>query len=115
MNRAVYYKKGGYSLPDWFLPAVLHWLEHGEAAGVLLYMLRNDFVQAICAARQELVPMLRGCGLFIYNDLPVDCWGSREKMDAWMNMDASRRSELVAVWKDLHADALTLLPKEKSG
>jgi len=52
--------------------------------GFLTACLENKFVQACTGADLQNQTFLISIALYIYNDIPSDCWGSNEKVDAWI-------------------------------
>ena len=63
----------------------------GQLMAVVQNDLRNAMGMADIARRHVLFAIVG----YLYNDVPSVCWGSREKHDAWMGLDASERAELV--------------------
>lgn len=54
-------------------------------SGFLYQCLRNDFVGAATQADGTHQGCLSEIALFIYNQLPSGCWGSKEKVDDWLD------------------------------
>lgn len=53
--------------------------------GFLEAVLSNDLVGAIGRADSENISRLPEIVRYIYNTLPSNCWGSREKVVQWLN------------------------------
>lgn len=53
--------------------------------GFLEAVLSNDLVGAIGRADSENINRLPEIVRYIYNTLPSNCWGSREKVVQWLN------------------------------
>lgn len=83
---------------DWFGVTIP---EHGKD-GLLLYVTRgippgnfltavlsNDLKEACARADQENAFALQAYVGFLYNHCPASCWGSKEKVNAWI--DSHRR------------------------
>ena len=52
--------------------------------GFLRACLENDLLRASCAADDINAGILRDIMRHIANNLPGECWGSREKVKAWL-------------------------------
>ena len=65
--------------------------------------LANDFMDAACRADQDNGPVLPAIALYIYNEIPSNAWGSREKVDAWI---AKHKIDLAAETKKLGMDLM---------
>lgn len=60
------------------------WVEKGIRPGSFMTaMLANDFMNAAIRADDFNASKLQEWARFIYNELPEDCWGSREIMKEW--------------------------------
>lgn len=59
-------------------------LERIKPGHFLMAVLENNLVNAINRAdlqsQRELVPLVT----FIYNEIPSECWGSRDKVHRWL-------------------------------
>lgn len=71
-------------LPLHMIPGLARWVLWGIPPGNFLrQLLLNRFVNAVAAAddynREHLIPW----AMFLYNDLPSDCWGSEAAISAW--------------------------------
>lgn len=53
--------------------------------GFLEAVLSNDLVGAIGRADSENINRLPEIVRYVYNALPPNCWGSREKVVQWLN------------------------------
>lgn len=61
-----------------------HVLDRRPVGGFVTACLENDFGNAACKADHINYPALRRIAQFIHNDLPHDCHGSREAVEAWL-------------------------------
>lgn len=84
--------------PDYsLLPAhcqggMRRYIEEGIAPGdFMLAVLSNDLVGAASRADNTNINRLKDYALFLYNEVPSTCWGSREKVDAWMQMMRAKK------------------------
>lgn len=75
---------------DFVPPSVMDGLtdyvkEHSISSSFLLACLENDLMGAISRAdntnSKHLIAIMR----YIYWELPSNCWGSKEKVAAWLN------------------------------
>ena len=55
--------------------------------GFLKAVLENDLQQAFARADNSNYIALRAIVRYVYNHLPADCWGSPEKVKAWLDKD----------------------------
>lgn len=57
---------------------------HEEPGGFLMAVLENDFMEACGRADEENLMRLHDYAIFLYNKVPATCWGSKEKVKAWL-------------------------------
>lgn len=50
----------------------------------LLAVLSNDLREAVGRADSENIQVIPEIVAYIYNRLPADCWGSRDKVRSWL-------------------------------
>ncbi len=55
-----------------------------ETGSFLRSCLENDFVEAACRADCMNRHRLHLIAKYIFNRLPADCWGSKEKVTKWL-------------------------------
>jgi len=59
------------------------WVDYGvPPGGFLLAVLRND-LGAVTLADAQNFPNIKDIYVYVYNELPSDCWGSDQKVIAW--------------------------------
>ena len=75
-----------YSLiPEYMRDGVRLYLEEGLRPGHFLNaVLENNLVEAAARADRENKHRLLDWATFLYNELPMGCWGSKEKVAAWI-------------------------------
>ena len=75
-----------YSLiPEHMRGGVRRYLEDGIRPGDFLNaVLENNLVEAAALADNINVHMLLDWAKFLHNELPLQCWGSKEKVEAWI-------------------------------
>jgi hypothetical protein len=71
-------------LPGYMVPAVLGYIERGEAVGGFLSaLLSNDLRGTFERADGTNAALVDTYLRFLYNYAPAGCWGSIERFDAW--------------------------------
>lgn len=74
-----------WSIPEYMWSGIDLYLEYGIKPGYFLTaIITNDFINAVSYADGENVKNLPAYANFFYNHVPSTCWGSKEKMEAWM-------------------------------
>ena len=71
-------------------------LHHVPAGGFLHAVLCNNLHEAVCRADVDSLAAIRQIVLYVYNVMPSPCWGSQEKVQAWLKLRtvAENRLEL---------------------
>jgi hypothetical protein len=59
--------------------------EHIMPGGFLRSCLENNLMQAVSRADATSRASLRGITLFMYNELPSNCWGSSQIVQEWVD------------------------------
>lgn len=67
-----------------------YWNEHVATGHFLRGALENDLREAVLRADANSLAALRDIVLFIYNELPSECHGSKEKVAAWIKIGDER-------------------------
>ena len=57
---------------------------HWPVGGFVTACLENNFVQAVALADERSFEALKVIARHCYNELPSECWGSPEKVRAWL-------------------------------
>ena len=57
---------------------------HIRVGGFLTAVLSNDLMAAFAKADPDSIPALHGIVGYCFNEIPGDCWGSPEKVRAWL-------------------------------
>ena len=61
------------------------YVEHGCEPGSFIYaVLTNNLIGAIGRADEHNLANIRSICQYVYNDITSECWGSEEKVKAWM-------------------------------
>jgi hypothetical protein len=81
----------GYTFRQWYIPermmdGINLYVEHGIPPGdFLCAVITNDLSEACGRADDENIDNLPAYVAYFYNEAPSLCWGSVEKMQAWIN------------------------------
>jgi hypothetical protein len=77
-------------LPEALRAGMRRYIEHGNVPGGFLQaVLRNDLKDATFRADDTNLQAMRDIVLFMHHEAPSDCWGSREKVEAWAKARAA--------------------------
>jgi hypothetical protein len=72
------------AVPVRFYEALGRYLEGTPTGGFLRSVLSNDLREAVFTADEEALAGLRALVGFVHNCMPSECWGSRDKVAAWL-------------------------------
>ena len=73
----------GFTIPAYMLAKLKAYIEHGEAVGhFLTAVLENNLKEAVGRADSENLVVLPAYVGYLYNEAPMTCWGSPEKVAA---------------------------------
>ena len=79
-------------LPEHMQDGMQRYVEHGINPGDFLYLiLCNDFVHALGQADSINTERIVDYAKFLYLEVPMACWGSKEKVDKWIAAHETRR------------------------
>lgn len=74
--------------------ALWHYVDEAFPTGSFLRAVLSDKLhETICAADEQSLAALPAIVRWIYNYAPARCWGSPEKVDAWLEEEKIRGSE----------------------
>lgn len=85
-------------IPDHTHHQVIDYVIHGRAVGGFLQaVLENNLVEAFGRADGANIRSMYLYAMMLHNDLPSDCWGSKEIRQAWMKVGglAGKHPQLV--------------------
>lgn len=84
-------------LPDHMQEGMQLWIERGILpGGFLTAVLRNDLMGALGRADSTNIDRLKDYGMFLYNEVPSECFGSDEKVRKWEERGGLRGKEEAA-------------------
>ena len=73
-------------VPEKILNSLDNWAKKGwEGGSFLMACLENDLARAVGHADEENREALPGITKYMYNELPLSCWGSPENVVQWAN------------------------------
>ena len=76
-----------WTIPSHMMEGIQRYIEHGIPPGdFLTAVITNDFQGAVGRADDENQHHLPAYAAYFYNEAPSECWGSDEKMIAWIEM-----------------------------
>ncbi len=82
---AAIYTYREFYIPDRMMCALLNYINHGHPIGDFLNaVLCNDLSEACGRADAENPRNLPAYTVFLYNEAPSTCYGSKEKVAAWL-------------------------------
>lgn len=75
----------GLVMPNHLIESLHRYVtERVETGSFLRSVLENDLCEAVCRADHFNFPLLPVIVRYVYNELPLPCWGSKEKVAAWL-------------------------------
>lgn len=76
-------------LPEYLRESMEDYIERGQEVGGFLYaVLTNDLSEAVGRADDVNIERIPQIVRWIYNEAPSTCWGSKEKVKAWIEEHA---------------------------
>ena len=75
----------GMTIPEYMRDGLeMYVTEHIEPGGFMTAVLENNLKEAVGRADCENIRVIPAYVNYLYNYAPADCWGSCEKVDAWL-------------------------------
>lgn len=85
MGAQMSYQFRGMYVPDRMMDGIKRYIEQGIPPGdFLTAIICNDLREACGRADDENLVNIPAFVAYFYNEAPFPCWGSVERMDAWM-------------------------------
>jgi len=79
------YRFREFVIPDYMMEGLELYIEHGVEPGHFLSaVIKNDLADAVGRADDHNLRNLPAYVGYLYNEAPATCWGSAEKMKAWV-------------------------------
>ncbi len=80
-----YYECRGVYVPGHLLEVLKTYVTHRiPAGGYLTAVLENNLMEAIGRADEHSYQALRATVSLVHNEMPHTCWGSPDKVKAWL-------------------------------
>ena len=89
IDQNVFYKK--FIFRDFYIPMRMmldlkHYIiDHEKVNDFLMYIFENDLKGACFFADKENLKNIPAFIAFLYDIAPIECWGSKEKVETWLN------------------------------
>lgn len=81
-----------FAVPERMMQPLHDYCTFGYLPGQFLQaVISNDLAEACGRADWENLRNLPAFVAYLYNEAPAPCWGSKEKMDAWVKHMAEQR------------------------
>lgn len=81
----IMYTFQNYYIPDRMMPGIRRYIEDGIPPGrFLTAIIQNNLSNACGQADDENMRNLPAYAAYFYNEVPLTCWGSKEKMNVWI-------------------------------
>ncbi|MBW1812184.1 MAG: hypothetical protein JRJ39_00550 [Deltaproteobacteria bacterium] len=85
-----------YYIPDYMGDGIDLYVNEGiKPGGFLQAVICNDLKEAFAKADDVNFHNIAAYADYFYNHTPAICWGSREKMEAWVKTHSERRKKDV--------------------
>jgi len=79
------YEFRNWHIPERMMDGLCRYIEeHCPVGDFLTAVLSNDLTEAVNLADDENMANLPAYVVYLYNIAPSQCWGSREKVSAWL-------------------------------
>lgn len=94
---AANYKFRDFAIPSYMGPGLDHYIENGGLPGeFLIAVLENNLSEAVGYADSTNLHNLPAYVGYLYNEAPAACWGSKEKVAAWVAAKEALRAGVSA-------------------
>ncbi len=78
-----------FYIPERMMPGIQRYIEERILPGnFLTAVICNNLKHAVMYADDENIRNLPAYASYFYSKAPIECWGSEEKMKAWINGDS---------------------------
>jgi len=85
MEQEIYWFREWY-IPERMMTAIRRYVEHGVSPGNFLSaVIQNNLSEAVGRADDENLKNIPAFVAYFYNECPMGCWGSPERMEVWIN------------------------------
>ena len=103
-----------YYIPERMIPGIIRYIEQGIRPGAFLQaVICNNLKDAIWQADDENFKNISAFVSYFHNEVPSPCWGSKKKMEAWIEAGGTSlfkevcnvRASLDGMYKEAAAKA----------
>jgi len=86
------YKVRGKYIPERMMSGIHNYVDHGVIPGDFLQaVICNNLKEAFRRVDDENFENMAAFVGYFYNEVPANCWGSREIMETWSKMKGGRQ------------------------
>lgn len=86
------YKSQGFYIPSRMESGIKMWIDHGVMpGGFIRAIIENDLRSAVERADSENLANIPAYVSYFYNEAPMMCWGSKERVENWAAMKLKER------------------------
>lgn len=79
------YKFMEFYIPDRMMGGIERYVnDHIKPGDFLCAIICNDLKEAVGKADEENMANLPAFVAYFYNETPFNCWGSKERLEAWL-------------------------------
>lgn len=87
------YKFRRFEIPERMMNGIKNYVNNGvEPGGFLKAVISNNLFEAVGKADDENIQNLPAFTAYFYNETPSECYGSKEKMNNWIQKQQKRKS-----------------------
>lgn len=99
-------------IPDHMLAALRRYIdEHRGVGHFLTAVLENNLREAVHRADEHNLANLPAYVYYLYNEAPAQCWGSPEKVKAWLTALRHTKGQKREA-REIMKDCVKVLPRE---
>lgn len=80
-----------YDLPEDTQEALDNYVKYGHCGHFILAVVENNLIQAYNRADADNVAHMQDIVRYVYNKMPSDCWGSKDKVEKWIDARIDER------------------------
>jgi len=87
-----YYYSGDFTIPKHLVEGLNFYCTYGLLPGRFLRaVINNDLAEACATGDTDGLRVLPAIVAWLYHQAPAECWGSEEKVNAWVKHMAEQR------------------------
>lgn len=94
MSNLLDYRHRECHVPEHIHNAIRAYVDNHRRPGQFLQaVIRNDLAEAVARADGENLTNLIAIVGYFYNEAPGTCWGSKEKLEAWLKLGETEEDD----------------------